>query len=45
VAVAHRYRLPFLPDSFARLRVLDMGTFDGFYAFVAEATGGASGGG
>ena len=39
VAVDHRYRLPFLPTSFATLRVLDVGTFDGFYAFVAEARG------
>ena len=39
VAVDHRYRLPFLPASFAALRVLDVGTFDGFYAFVAEARG------
>ena len=39
VAVDHRYRLPFLPTSFAKLRVLDVGTFDGFYAFVAEARG------
>ena len=39
VAVDHRYRLPFVPASFARLRVLDVGTFDGFYAFVAEARG------
>jgi 2-polyprenyl-3-methyl-5-hydroxy-6-metoxy-1,4-benzoquinol methylase len=38
-AVDHRYRLPFLPASFATLRVLDVGTFDGFYAFVAEARG------
>jgi len=35
----HRYRLRFLPASFATLRVLDVGTFDGFYAFVAEARG------
>jgi tRNA (mo5U34)-methyltransferase len=39
VAVDHRYRLPFLPGSFAKLRVLDVGAFDGFYAFVAEARG------
>jgi tRNA (mo5U34)-methyltransferase len=39
VAVDHRYRLPFLPASFATLRVLDVGAFDGFYAFVAEARG------
>ena len=28
-----------MPASFATLRVLDVGTFDGFYAFVAEARG------
>jgi SAM-dependent methyltransferase len=39
VAVDHRYRLPFLPSSFTGLRVLDVGTLDGFYAFVAEARG------
>ena len=39
MAIDHRYRLPFLPASFAGLRVLDVGTFDGFYAFVAEARG------
>jgi len=39
VAVDHRYRLPFVPASFAGLRGLDVGTFDGFYAFVAEARG------
>jgi tRNA (mo5U34)-methyltransferase len=41
-AIDHRYRLPFLPASFATLRVLDVGTFDGFYAFVAEARGAKS---
>jgi tRNA (mo5U34)-methyltransferase len=35
----HRYRIPALPGSFAGLRVLDVGTFDGFYAFLAEARG------
>ena len=30
-----RYRLPFSPASFATLRVLDVGTFDGFYAHHA----------
>jgi tRNA (mo5U34)-methyltransferase len=35
----HRYRIPALPGSFAGLRVLDLGTFDGFYAFLAEARG------
>ena len=35
----HRYRIPALPESFADHRVLDVGTFDGFYAFLAEARG------
>jgi len=35
----HRYRIPALPGNFAGLRVLDVGTFDGFYAFLAEARG------
>jgi tRNA (mo5U34)-methyltransferase len=39
VAVDHRYRLPFLPASFEKQGVLDVGAFDGFYAFVAEARG------
>jgi tRNA (mo5U34)-methyltransferase len=38
-AVDHRYRVPALPEDFAGLRVLDVGAFDGFYAFVAEARG------
>jgi tRNA (mo5U34)-methyltransferase len=42
VARDHRYRVPFLPDSFAGERVLDVGTFDGFYAFLAEHRGAAS---
>jgi tRNA (mo5U34)-methyltransferase len=37
----HRYRVPFLPVSFAGERVLDVGTFDGFYAFLAEHRGAA----
>ena len=41
VARDHRYRVPFLPSSFAGERVLDVGTFDGFYAFLAEARGAA----
>lgn len=32
----HRYRMSFLPSDCAGLRVLDVGTFDGFYAFLAE---------
>ena len=39
VARDHRYRVPFLPESFADERVLDVGTFDGFYAFLAERRG------
>jgi SAM-dependent methyltransferase len=35
----HRYRIPALPGDFGGLRVLDLGTFDGFYAFLAEARG------
>lgn len=35
----HRYRVPLLPQDFAGLSVLDVGTFDGFYAFLAEARG------
>lgn len=31
-----RYRIPFLPADFSGLRVLDVGTCDGFYAFLAE---------
>jgi SAM-dependent methyltransferase len=35
----HRYRVPFVPADFAGVRVLDVGTFDGFYAFLAERRG------
>ena len=35
----HRYRVAMLPADFAGLRVLDVGTFDGFYAFLAERRG------
>jgi tRNA (mo5U34)-methyltransferase len=35
----HRYRVSFLPSEFAGMRVLDVGTFDGFYAFLAEDRG------
>lgn len=38
-AVDHRYRLPAIPEDFTGMRVLDVGTFDGFYAFLAEARG------
>jgi tRNA (mo5U34)-methyltransferase len=41
VARDHRYRVPFFPASFAGQRVLDVGTFDGFYAFLAERRGAA----
>lgn len=39
VARDHRYRLPALPEDFGGMSVLDIGTFDGFYAFLAEARG------
>ncbi len=39
VARDHRYRVPALPEDFAGMSVLDIGTFDGFYAFLAEARG------
>ncbi len=35
----HRYRIPALPDDMTGMSVLDIGTFDGFYAFLAEARG------
>jgi tRNA (mo5U34)-methyltransferase len=41
VARDHRYRVPFLPASFDGQRVLDVGTFDGFYAYLAEHRGAA----
>jgi SAM-dependent methyltransferase len=41
VARDHRYRIPALPESFEGLRVLDVGTFDGFYAYLAEHRGAA----
>lgn len=39
VARDHRYRTPALPESFAGMSVLDVGAFDGFYSFLAEARG------
>jgi tRNA (mo5U34)-methyltransferase len=39
VARDHRYRIPVLPQDFSGMSVLDVGTFDGFYAFLAEARG------
>jgi SAM-dependent methyltransferase len=35
----HRYRLSALPEEFAAMSVLDVGCFDGFYAFLAERRG------
>ena len=35
----HRYRVSALPEDFARMSVLDVGCFDGFYAFLAERRG------
>ena len=35
----HRYRVSVLPEDFAGMRVLDVGCFDGFYAFLAERRG------
>ena len=37
----HRYRLQAIPADFSGLSVLDVGAFDGFYAFLAEARGAA----
>jgi SAM-dependent methyltransferase len=39
VARDHRYRIPVVPDDLSGERVLDVGTFDGFYAFLAERRG------
>jgi tRNA (mo5U34)-methyltransferase len=39
VARDHRYRVPVLPSDLSGKSVLDVGTFDGFYAFLAEARG------
>src|SRR5205809_6188847 len=39
VARDHRYRVPAVPDDLRGKSVLDVGTFDGFYAFLAEARG------
>jgi len=39
VARDHRYRIPAVPEDFSGMSVLDVGTFDGFYAFLAEARG------
>jgi tRNA (mo5U34)-methyltransferase len=39
VARDHRYRIPVLPEDLRGRTVLDVGTFDGFYAFLAESRG------
>jgi tRNA (mo5U34)-methyltransferase len=39
VARDHRYRIPVLPADLRGRSVLDVGAFDGFYAFLAEARG------
>jgi tRNA (mo5U34)-methyltransferase len=39
VARDHRYRMPALPERLDDQRVLDVGSFDGFYAFLAESRG------
>jgi tRNA (mo5U34)-methyltransferase len=41
IARDHRYRLASIPDELTGARVLDVGTFDGFYAFLAERRGAA----
>jgi tRNA (mo5U34)-methyltransferase len=39
IARDHGYRVEVLKDLFQDARVLDVGTFDGFYSFLAEARG------
>jgi tRNA (mo5U34)-methyltransferase len=39
VARDHRYDVSTLPSDFGGMSVLDVGTFDGFYAFLAEDRG------
>jgi SAM-dependent methyltransferase len=41
IARDHRYRLRAIPEQLGGARVLDVGTFDGFYAFLAERRGAA----
>lgn len=38
-AVDHRYRIPAIPEDLSGMSVLDVGAFDGFYAFLAEKRG------
>ncbi|HSI80420.1 MAG TPA: DUF1698 domain-containing protein [Solirubrobacterales bacterium] len=35
----HRYRIPAVPEDLGGKAVLDVGAFDGFYSFLAEARG------
>src|ERR1035437_7934901 len=39
----HRYRVSALREDFAGMSVLDVGCFDGFYAFLAERRGAGRG--
>lgn len=39
VARDHGYRFAIIPEDFTGLSVLDVGAFDGFYSFLAEARG------
>jgi len=41
IARDHRYRLRAIPEQLTGAHVLDVGTFDGFYAFLAERRGAA----
>ena len=41
IARDHRYRLRAIPEQLTGARVLDVGVFDGFYAFLAERRGAA----
>jgi tRNA (mo5U34)-methyltransferase len=41
IARDHRYRLRAVPEQLTGARVLDVDTFDGFYAFLAERRGAA----
>jgi SAM-dependent methyltransferase len=41
IARDHRYRLSAIPADLRGQRVVDVGTFDGFYAFLAERRGAA----